>query len=67
MKDSFNISSSLTMRPFAVVVFLLAAASASPQNLGDRIREGLMKAKEGLEGAGADIGRAIADSPLGEV
>ena len=57
------------MRQFAavVVLFFLAGASASPQNLADRIREGLMQAKEGLESAGVDIGRAIADSPLGEV
>ena len=55
------------MRQFAVLLFLLAAASASPQNLKDRIKEGLMQAKEGLENAGADVARAIQDSPLGEV
>jgi len=54
------------MRQFAVVFFLLAAASASPQNLADRIKEGIAQAKEGLENAGIDIGRAIADSPLAE-
>ena len=45
------------MRQFAVILFFMAAASsasASPQNLGDRIREGIMKAKEGLEGAGTN-------------
>jgi len=59
----------LKMRQFAVILYFMAAASsssASPQNLGDRIREGIMKAKEGLEGAGIDIGRAIADTPLAE-
>ena len=55
------------MRQFAVLLFLLAAASASPQNLKDRIKEGLMQAKEGLENAGAEVARAIQDSPLGEV
>jgi len=54
------------MRQVAVLLFLLAAASASPQNLRDRIKEGLMQAKEGLENAGADVARAIQDSPLGE-
>ena len=67
MNISFNTRSSLNMRQFAVVVFLLAAASASPQNLADRIKEGIAQAKEGLENAGIDIGRAIADSPLAEV
>ena len=62
-------AASINMRQFAVVVvlFFLAGASASPQNLADRIREGLAEAKEGLENVGVEIGRAIEDSPLGEV
>ena len=43
-------AASINMRQFAVVVvlFFLAGASASPQNLADRIREGLEEVKEGL-------------------
>jgi len=50
------------MQRHCAVIFLLAAAaaasaSASPQTLGEKIREQIMEAKEG-------IGRAIEDSPL---
>ena len=50
------------MQRHCAVIFLLAAAAAasalaSPQTLGEKIREQIMEAKEG-------IGRAIEDSPL---
>ena len=56
------------MQRHSAVIFLLAAAaasaSASPQTLGEKIRQQVMEAKEGLAGAGDAIGRAIEDSPL---